>query len=569
MSSKFLWKSFLTAPALLGAALIVASSAVASEIQPKSDALPLTSIESSGQQQAPVQAAQTVTEQASPISTSDVAPLTQVAQYSGEGVGSQDQVTSISQLSDVQPTDWAFQALQSLVERYGCIAGYPDGTYKGSRAMTRYEFAAGMNACLDRISELIASSTADLATQEDLATLQRLQEEFAAELATLRGRVDSLEARTAELEANQFSTTTKLRGETIFQVGIPIENGVANAQDDQVNFGYRVRLNLDTSFTGEDLLRARLQALDFNNHSAFGSSTRSTQWFLSSASPTATGNNNVSLDDLYYRFPIGPARISIWANSLETNDLVSTEVSPLANNGAGSLLRFGRPAQYDFFNGNAGATVFFKFNDNLGLDLAYSGGGSGTSAASSELKNGLFDGNYSAVAQLNFLSSVVDASLTYGNTYRRNGFFGFRDSLDSTDLGNPEVANVYAGQFNFKFGSVEIGGGGAYIPIRRIGDGDYNVWSFQGTLAFKDLGGEGNMLGILAGIAPYAAGVPTDSVVNSRFNQRNNFVAEVFYRYNVNDNIAITPSLIYLDSPGNNSNNDSSFVGAVRTTFRF
>ncbi|MBP0001918.1 MAG: S-layer homology domain-containing protein, partial [Cyanobacteria bacterium SID2] len=43
-----------------------------------------------------------------------------------------DQVTSVSQFSDVQPTDWAFQALQSLVERYGCIAGYPDGTYRGN-----------------------------------------------------------------------------------------------------------------------------------------------------------------------------------------------------------------------------------------------------------------------------------------------------------------------------------------------------------------------------------------------------------------------------------------------------
>lgn len=40
------------------------------------------------------------------------------------------QVTSVSQLSDVQPTDWVFQALQSLVERYGCIAGYPDGTFR-------------------------------------------------------------------------------------------------------------------------------------------------------------------------------------------------------------------------------------------------------------------------------------------------------------------------------------------------------------------------------------------------------------------------------------------------------
>lgn len=58
------------------------------------------------------------------------------------------QVTSVSQLSDVQPTDWAFQALQSLVERYGVIAGYPDSTFRGNRALTRYEFAAGLNAPL-------------------------------------------------------------------------------------------------------------------------------------------------------------------------------------------------------------------------------------------------------------------------------------------------------------------------------------------------------------------------------------------------------------------------------------
>ncbi|MEM7580986.1 MAG: iron uptake porin, partial [Cyanobacteria bacterium P01_A01_bin.80] len=138
--------------------------------------------------------------------------LTPVAELSEE-TGSMSQVTSVSQFSDVQPTDWAFQALQSLVERYGCIAGYPNGTYRGNRALTRYEFAAGLNACLDRVNELIRTATDNLVSREDLATLQRLQEEFSAELATLRGRVDALEARTAELEANQFSTTAKLKGE--------------------------------------------------------------------------------------------------------------------------------------------------------------------------------------------------------------------------------------------------------------------------------------------------------------------------------------------------------------------
>jgi hypothetical protein len=119
----------------------------------------------------------------------------------------------------VRPTDWAFQALQSLVERYGCIAGYPDRTYRGNRALTRYEFAAGLNACLDRVNELIAAATADLVKKEDLATLQKLQQDFATELATIRGRVDALEARTGTLERQQFSTTTKLQGEVIFGRG--------------------------------------------------------------------------------------------------------------------------------------------------------------------------------------------------------------------------------------------------------------------------------------------------------------------------------------------------------------
>ena len=89
-------------------------------------------------------------------------------------------VTSVSQLSDVRPTDWAFTALQSLVERYGCIAGYPDRTFRGNQATSRYEFAAGLNACLDKINEIISAGLADKVSKEDLATLQKLQEEFAA-----------------------------------------------------------------------------------------------------------------------------------------------------------------------------------------------------------------------------------------------------------------------------------------------------------------------------------------------------------------------------------------------------
>lgn len=227
----------------------------------------------------PQQAPQTKQEELKPLSNLEVSD------------NEMAQVTSVSQLSDVQPTDWAFQALQSLVERYGCIVGYPDGTCRGNRALTRHDFAAGLNACLDRVNELIATATSELVTTEDLATLQRLQQEFSAELATLRGRVDTLESITAELEANQFSTTTKLIGEAIFSISGAFGNERAlnsdqqrqiddapdatreavreqlltaggNSRDVQDNpiFSDRARLNFDTSFSGKDLLRTRLEA---------------------------------------------------------------------------------------------------------------------------------------------------------------------------------------------------------------------------------------------------------------------------------------------------------------------
>ena len=41
------------------------------------------------------------------------------------------QVTSVNQFNDVYPTDWAYQALVKLVKTYGCVAGYPNGSFRG------------------------------------------------------------------------------------------------------------------------------------------------------------------------------------------------------------------------------------------------------------------------------------------------------------------------------------------------------------------------------------------------------------------------------------------------------
>lgn len=80
--------------------------------------------------------------------------LDQINSYSQDDIA---QVNSVFQLSDVSPSDWAFDALRNLVENYNCIVGYPDGTFRGSRPLSRYEFAAGLNACLQQIERMIQS----------------------------------------------------------------------------------------------------------------------------------------------------------------------------------------------------------------------------------------------------------------------------------------------------------------------------------------------------------------------------------------------------------------------------
>src|SRR6476469_6823697 len=320
-----------------------------SETQP---AAPLANLNAEKSAAQPEQISQSTHPSAQPPAQSNV--LEQIKEYSTEGSSSEDaagQVTSVSQLSDVRPTDWAFQALQSLVERYGCIAGYPDGTFRGNRAMTRYEFAAGLNACLDKVTELIKSGTTNLATKEDLAELQRLQEEFAAELATLRGRVDALEARTSELEANQFSTTTKLSGEAIFSVADTTKN---NRRETETALNYRLRLNLLTSFTGKDTLITGLQAYNIRSFGPnLGLSTGAFSGLSDSQAKlsfepqfpginpqtlSSIDANAVELYKLLYVFPVSNSITLFAGPKAETSDAFQA-ITPFAGEGQEAVSR--------------------------------------------------------------------------------------------------------------------------------------------------------------------------------------------------------------------------------------
>jgi hypothetical protein len=490
-----------------------------------------------------------------------------------------DQVTSVSQLSDVKPTDWAFQALQSLVERYGCIAGYPDGTYRGNRAMTRYEFAAGLNACLDKVRELITTGTTNLITKEDLGIVQRLQEEFAAELATLRGRVDTLEARSAELEANQFSTTTKLSGQVLTYLGDAFGKNADRANN--TAFGYRVRLKLNTSFTGKDNLLVGLQAtnlrrLDAATEFPQGSLSGATNETLFSATSTS-GDGSFKLNALQYSFPVGD-KLLVSLNAFSSDRLLSAPLSPFSSPTTGAISYFGSLNPILYPTGQqTGIGVQWKATPWLNVDFS-----AGSESRTNDPTVGLFSGGYSGSVRTIFTFDNLNFSLNYVHFYSPQ--FGADTASGSNAAkvvgAGPVVGNAYLPGISYRVSpTLGLSGSVGLINARALGNGkkgDANVLDYRFSMAFYDIGKKGNLAGIVFGVQPRLTGTSNGAIAQAiglpagqRHDRDTGFHVEAFYTHLLTDNITITPGIIWLTAPNHDDRNPDVVVGVVRTTFSF
>ena len=594
--SNILWKSLALSQAVFGASLLVSTTAIAAPSASDSEVVSteVSQAEKVGTETPSVFSASFESQETQTLAQAqqnEVNVLQEVNQYSSEGQenGSQSQVTSVSQFSDVQPTDWAFQALQSLVERYGCIAGYPNGTYRGNRALTRYEFAAGLNACLDRVNELIATATADIVTREDLATLQRLQEEFSAELATLRGRVDALEARTAELEANQFSTTTKLAGEAIFALTDAFGDSVGD--NNNTVFQNRIRLDLQTSFTGKDVLHTRLATGNAQRFNTGGGAQSGENFQTFNLTGDGSNSNDVQLDWLAYYTNLGPAQLYVAATGGIHSDYVAT-VNPYFEDydgGNGALSTFASSSPIYRIGGGAGAALNFKLGKGSGplRGSSVTVGYLGSEPSDPGIGSGVFNGNYAALGQLNFnLNSRIALAATYVHGYHgtgstlfdAGGFGGTTNGVTNAVVGTSQansLSDIRASSSN-SYGlaaairpsdKFSVSGFVSYHDVTGFGIGDdFEAWSWGAGIALPDFGGRGNVLGLFGGAQPYSlnrnltAGAEDSDVP---------YHIEGFYKYRVNDNVSITPGVIYQTSTGQNEDNDDVFIGTLRTTFTF
>jgi hypothetical protein len=491
-----------------------------------------------------------------------------------------DQVTNVSELKDVSPGDWSYEALRSLVERYGCIAGYPDGSFRGNRPMTRYEFAAGVNACLNQIERLISESQAT--TQEDIDKLSRLVQEFQTELAALGTRVDDIEGRVAFLEDHQFSTTTKLKGEVIFNVGNAFGDEQCCGNDDtpildEVTFSDRVRLNFESSFYGKDMLRVRLQAANIPN---FGTATGTNMARLAF---DENNDNSVEIDDIFYRFPVGEKlNVFLGAKGLDVDDIFERSNPYFSDSGKGALSRFGRYNNL-IFRAPSGTGLGFKyqFNDKVGFNAAYLTRSNPVndeidqSASDPSDEGGLFNGDYSATAQLTFKpTEKLGFALTYSRTYEPGN--EVRIVNVSSDFASKPFGSVDTSADRLGFGAdfkvadkFNISGWFGYAKVYNedVGNNsesaDLITWAV--ALAFPDLFSEGSTGGLIFGLPPKVTS--NDIVANE--DQDSSFHIEALYSYKLNDNIQITPGLLVILNPDHETDAGEVYVGTIRTTFTF
>ena len=449
------------------------------------------------------------------------------AEFNLDGVNkyaSEEQVTSISQFSDVKPTDWAYQALSNLIERYGCVAGYPDGTYKGGRAMTRFEAAALLNACLDRVTEV---------TDE----LKKLMAEFEKELAILKGRVDGLEAKVGELEANQFSTTTKLKGIATMVLGGASNTGFG----DDVTMNYDVRLNFDTSFTGKDLLRTTLRSGNFAD-SALGQGNSALEIAFQEDQTGSAGVDTVGINRLFYQFPVGDGLTATFGAKVRQDDMLAMWPSVYPSDPILDLFTY------------AGARGAYSLNLGAGVGLTYQKEGFSISAnfvsneAAAEDSTLGVDEAYTFTTQVGYASSNWGAALAY--TYS-------------------DVVGLYAN--NMGLSGYWQPSEASWVPSisAGFGYGSSNVlddnWSWMVGLQWADAFIKGNSLGMAIGSAGQVGAGGQGSGGIWFDGGKDTIAYELFYKFQVTDNISVTPAFFYIE----NSGASETLGGLLKTTFKF
>jgi hypothetical protein len=303
-----------------------------------------------------------------------------------------------------------------------------------------------------------------------------------------------------------------------------------------------------------------------------------------------TGGNDVIVDWLAYYFNFGSSKVYVAGAGGIHSDYAPT-LNPFFEDydgGNGALSAFASESPIYRIGGGAGAAISLgagPLERVLGPSTLTLGYLAGPGAENPNDDFGLFNGEYAALAQLNFnIGDRIGIGATYVHGYHNTNSdifdIGGGAGVVGTSFANqpglavgtdtPVVTNSYGIQAAFRLSeTISISGYGAYTDTILVDDGDGEVWTYGAGVAFSDLGKEGNILGIFGGAQPYLGHADTTTAEFRRDDDDVPYHVEAFYKYQLTDNISVTPGVIWLLNPNQNDDNDDAVIGTLRTTFTF
>ncbi len=468
----------------------------------------------------------------------------------------------------VNPSDRNFQTLQRLNNLYQC------GVSTSQEPVSRSAFSKNVEVCLNSLEAKLAQSPG-AASKEDLQQLNELATTYRQEITALNDRVQNVETKLAQnKETNTFSPNTKLVGEIIF--ALSGYGGSPGANPSGTIFSDRVRLNFDTSFTGKDRLRARIQSQNTTPFS--GAATTGTNTTRLGFDGNEENSSFISL--LQYKLPLGDkSTVILESVGSEFNENMYTFNPLLSAGGTGSISRFGRFNPIYRLSGNgAAATVDYKLSDKITASIGYAvPGGSNTTttpatptAPAANPSTGVFGSSNSLIGQLRFEASPgIDLGLAYARSYSAGGA-GVTGSTGTTLANNPfggvpTSANHYSFLASAKLspGLVISGWAGLTNAREEGGAGTADIFNYAVSAAFPDFGAKGNVLGFTVGAPPKVTGGTVAQAAGV-----NPLHLEAIYKVKVSDTVDVTPGLLLITNP-DTSSLGTEYVGTVRTTFKF
>ncbi|NJN48647.1 MAG: iron uptake porin [Alkalinema sp. RL_2_19] len=468
-----------------------------------------------------------------------------------------ERLPTVAELSDVTPNDWTYQALQALIDRYRPIAGYPDRTFRGNRSLSRYEFAAALNAAIP------TPDFSAYATKEDVEKVKQMQAEFARELAEVKSQFQPVSR-----QITPTSITTKLTGQAILA---PIVVGTTDRADGEgrtdsaLTLGSRVNLDFLSELDGKLLLRTTLSAQNVPELQ------RATGTDMSRLGFQGDNDSQVEVSELSLRYRLADrANFYAFATGGGLDKFTETLNPFVGSSSQGSISRFGQRNPIYRQGGDVGLGISYDFGESVSLDLGYVGD------RLNRPGTGIANASYGTIAQLTWEAS---RNFGLGLSYVRS--FNSLDTGTGSELANDPfdgesdaiVANSWGLSASWGLSrDLVVSGwtGWTWATAKDLPDDPTaNIFNWAVTLGAPNFGKRGNLLGLVVGQSPKVTANQFQLEGESLRDQDTSLHLELFYRIRLQPGISVTPGVMLITSPEHDEDNPSIVVGTVRTTFRF